>query len=299
MSLNETEALAFVLIICVQCFQKQPLQIIFSPFVLYDGIYSSVYMINDFTHVAIYIHVQYSPCVCVLRFYGPVNPVGSCRARSVYLTTRLLGRHSPQYCANSFARNWQLPFLKYNIRPNYCPVRFIFMYNIRPNYCPVRLGFSEILEKLVVRYSPNKTLFNSFGAKFQTTFAVCFSFFNKLSLEKKFIRKVERLNVKQHRSRWDGSYEPSHLDLCCLQKPIIIACDSERVKRSAEDSMGSVFNEAFEILISDFLYKIICSGYSFELPRLIKAYVVGTRLNCLDKSRQFKWVPFTYDFIKK
>ena len=65
MSLNETETLTFVLIICVQCFQKQPLQILFSPFVLYDGSYSSVYMINDFTHVAIYIHAQYSTCVCV------------------------------------------------------------------------------------------------------------------------------------------------------------------------------------------------------------------------------------------
>ena len=32
----------------------------------------------------------------VLRFYsGPVNPMGSCRARSIYLTTRLLGRLSP------------------------------------------------------------------------------------------------------------------------------------------------------------------------------------------------------------
>ena len=31
----------------------------------------------------------------VLRFYGSVNPMGSCRARSVYLTTRLLGRLSP------------------------------------------------------------------------------------------------------------------------------------------------------------------------------------------------------------
>ena len=31
----------------------------------------------------------------VLRFYGPVNPMGSCRAQSVYLTTRLLGRLSP------------------------------------------------------------------------------------------------------------------------------------------------------------------------------------------------------------
>ena len=29
----------------------------------------------------------------VLRFYGPVNPTGSCRARLVYLTTRLLGSH--------------------------------------------------------------------------------------------------------------------------------------------------------------------------------------------------------------
>ena len=37
----------------------------------------------------------YAYCLFVLRFYGPVNPVGSCRARSVYLTTRLLGRLSP------------------------------------------------------------------------------------------------------------------------------------------------------------------------------------------------------------
>ena len=34
-------------------------------------------------------------CLFVLRFYGPVNPMGSCRARSVYLTTRLLDRLSP------------------------------------------------------------------------------------------------------------------------------------------------------------------------------------------------------------
>ena len=31
----------------------------------------------------------------VLRFYGPVNPMGSCRVGSVYLPTRLLGRLSP------------------------------------------------------------------------------------------------------------------------------------------------------------------------------------------------------------
>ena len=37
----------------------------------------------------------YSLILFVLRFYGPVNPMGSYRARSVYLTTCLLGRLSP------------------------------------------------------------------------------------------------------------------------------------------------------------------------------------------------------------
>ena len=35
------------------------------------------------------------PRLFVLRFYGPVNPVGSCQAWSVYQTTLLLGRLSP------------------------------------------------------------------------------------------------------------------------------------------------------------------------------------------------------------
>ena len=34
-------------------------------------------------------------CLFVLRIYCPVNPMGSCRARSVYLTTPLLSRISP------------------------------------------------------------------------------------------------------------------------------------------------------------------------------------------------------------
>ena len=37
----------------------------------------------------------YEVCLFVLRFYGPVNPTGSCRAQSVYLTTHLLGSLSP------------------------------------------------------------------------------------------------------------------------------------------------------------------------------------------------------------
>ena len=30
-----------------------------------------------------------------------------------------------------------------------------------------------------------------------------------------------------------------------------------------------------------------------------KAYIVGSHLNCIDLSMQFKWVPTTYAFIKK
>ena len=37
-------------------------------------------------------YLEQSYCLFVLRFYGPVNPMGSCRARSVYLTTRLLNK---------------------------------------------------------------------------------------------------------------------------------------------------------------------------------------------------------------
>ena len=39
-------------------------------------------------------------------------------------------------------------------------------------------------------------------------------------------------------------YEPSHLDLCCLQKPIIIACGSER------------FIQKYYHLWSSFLYNL-------------------------------------------
>ena len=47
--------------------------------------------------------------------------------------------------------------------------------------------------------------------------------------------------------------------------------------------MRSVFNDAYVILFSDFQYKSICCGYSFELPRLIKAIQMNTRNICFDK----------------
>ena len=58
-------------------------------------------------HIKIVAYVDGARFVFVLRFYCLVNSMGLCRARSVYLTTRLQGRLSPlsQYCAHSFARN--------------------------------------------------------------------------------------------------------------------------------------------------------------------------------------------------
>ena len=50
---------------------------------------------SGFTISHFYIVSENFVWLFVLRFYGPVNPMGSCRARSVYLTTRLLGRLSP------------------------------------------------------------------------------------------------------------------------------------------------------------------------------------------------------------
>ena len=39
-------------------------------------------------------------------------------------------------------------------------------------------------------------------------------------------------------------------------------------ERSEEDFMKSIFNDAYAILFSDFLYKSICCGYPFELLQL-------------------------------
>ena len=78
----------------------------------------------------------------MLKFYGPFNPMGSCRVRSVYLTTRLLGRlstlSSNQYCAHSFARNWQLPFLNQRKGENDC--RKYFTINLHKRMLPTSAG---------------------------------------------------------------------------------------------------------------------------------------------------------------
>ena len=75
--------------------------------------------------------------------------------------------------------------------------------------------------------------FNSFDAKFQTTFVVCFLFF---LTNYRFERSLY-VNLKDRMSNSvdpdeTAHYEPSHLDLCYLQKTIIMTCGSERVNVS-------------------------------------------------------------------
>ena len=53
-------------------------------------------------------------------------------------------------------------------------------------------------------------------------------------------------------------------------------------KRSAKDLYDDVYAIFFVFLIF-----------------FIKTYVVGTHLNCIDKSMQFKWVPTKYAFLEK
>ena len=55
-------------------------------------------------------------------------------------------------------------------------------------------------------------------------------------------------------------YEPSHLDLCCLQKPIMIVCGSERVK------LGFLARNFALSSVAAPKYKYICSGIVYDIP---------------------------------
>ena len=72
------------------------------------------------------------------------------------------------------------------------------------------------------------TRVNSFSTIFQTTF-VCFSVLNKLSLERHLYVKLKDGMSNSIDPDKTAHYEPSHQDLHCLQKPIVITYGSERV----------------------------------------------------------------------
>ena len=50
--------------------------------------------------------------------------------------------------------------------------------------------------------------------------------------------------------------------------------------------------------LSNEAYRMVLSGFVF-LIFFIKAWVVGSHLNCIDKSMQFRWELTTYAFMKK
>ena len=54
-------------------------------------------------------------------------------------------------------------------------------------------------------------------------------------------------------------------------------------ERSAEDFIRSVFNAAYAMLFSDFLYESTCCGYSFELPRQVEEIQTSTHTICFYK----------------
>ena len=69
---------------------------------LHDAQYKNrafmLYVGNEVSDQLVPLHslLTYSiSCLFVLRFYSRVNPMGPCRARSVYITICLLGRLSP------------------------------------------------------------------------------------------------------------------------------------------------------------------------------------------------------------
>ena len=70
-------------------------------------------------------------------------------------------------------------------------------------------------------------------------FVVCFFVLTNYSLERRlYVKLIDWMSNSvdpDETAQWavsSGSmlFEPSHLDLCCLKKPIIITCCSERVK---------------------------------------------------------------------
>ena len=56
---------------------------------------------------------------------------------------------------------------------------------------------------------------------------------------------------------------------------------------------GTLKKRSAEDLPNDFYAMFLCCFF-FNSDFLYKAYVVGTHLNCIDKSMQFKCAPTTY-----
>ena len=86
---------------------------------------------------------------------------------------------------------------------------------------------------------------------------------------------------------WDDSTElPQDMGQCKRNKKSLTVFDS--ITAHAPISAVKQFSNLKDYNQCTFIYFF-----------MKKTYVVGTHLNCLDKSRQFKRVATTYDYIKK
>ena len=114
---------------------------------------------------------------------------------------------------------------------------------------------SDIPIKCLHRFGIKTTDFvNSFGAKFQTTFVVYFFFFFLQTVAWKEVYNYVKLKDWMSNSvdpDETAHYEPSHLNLCCLQKPIIIALGSERVNLIQPLPLHELFEVVFVLFFTE------------------------------------------------
>ena len=53
--------------------------------------------------------------------------------------------------------------------------------------------------------------------------------------------------------------------------------------------MRGLLNDAYAIFVSDCRYKSLCSGYSSELPQLVKAIQMSPHIECFYKVETNIW----------
>ena len=118
----------------------------------------------------------------------------------------------------------------------------------------------------------------------------------------------EKVRLEAHNLHVHFVHLQSHRHLCCLILQKYCIRPNYRTGR-----LG--ISEILVKLVVKYVSTCTYQGYTLKQDQkgliwwcscdfcfnifLIKAYVVGTHLNCIDKSMQFKWVPTTYAFIKK
>ena len=60
-------------------------------------------------------------------------------------------------------------------------------------------------------------------------------------------------------------------------------------ERAAGEFIRQLFNDAYALFFSDFLYISICCWYSFELPRLVMAMQMNAKNICFCKEADKKY----------